>query len=191
MVIRFLLKVSGYSRQQLDRLIAQYRNNGRLVRRHSAGNGFVRKYTRQDVALLVKLDELHDSSNGMAIKKLAERALEVFGDQRNLAGVSVTQIYRMRGSKAYLRNSLTLEKTRPGMVPIGERRKPQPNGKPGYIRIDTVHQGDLDKVKGVYHINAVDEVTQMQVMVSVAVKELQKARRQLFETIHGWGRKRA
>ena len=38
-------------------------------------------------------------------------------------------------------------------LPIGERRKPQPDGQPGYIRIDTVHQGDLDGEKGVYHIN--------------------------------------
>lgn len=30
--------------------------------------------------------------------------------------------------------------------------------------MDTVHQGDLEAVKGVYHINAVDEVTQWQVM---------------------------
>ena len=103
----------------------------------------------------------------MAIKKLAERALEMFGDQRHLSSVSVTQIYRMWGSKTYLSNSLTLEKTRPRMAPIGKRRNPQPNGKPEYIRIDTVHQGDLGKVKGVCHINAVDEVTQMQVMVSV------------------------
>ena len=50
---------------------------------------------------------------------------------------------------------------------IGERRKPHPEGKPGYLRIDTVHQGDQDKQKGVYHINAVDEVTQMEVVCSV------------------------
>jgi len=37
----------------------------------------------------------------------------------------------------------------------------------GYIRIDTVHQGDLDKQKGVYHINAVDEVTQFEVVYTV------------------------
>ena len=30
--------------------------------------------------------------------------------------------------------------------------------------MDTVHQGDRDGVKGVYHINAVDEVTQWQVV---------------------------
>ena len=41
-------------------------------------------------------------------------------------------------------------------------------GRPGYLRIDTVHQGDQDGVKGVYHINAVDEVTQWQVVGAVA-----------------------
>ena len=45
-------------------------------------------------------------------------------------------------------------------IPIGKRRKPQPNGTPGYLRIDTVHQGDQDGRKGIYHINAVDQVTQ-------------------------------
>ena len=45
---------------------------------------------------------------------------------------------------------------------IGARRKPRPEGRPGWIRVDSVHQGDLDKVKGVYHIKAVDEVTQYQ-----------------------------
>jgi transposase InsO family protein len=30
--------------------------------------------------------------------------------------------------------------------------------------VDTVHPGDLDGVKGVYHINAVDEVTQWQIV---------------------------
>lgn len=50
---------------------------------------------------------------------------------------------------------------------IGERIKPQTKGEPGHIRIDTVHQGDLDKKKGVYHINAIDEITQFEVVLSV------------------------
>ncbi|MGI9278695.1 MAG: DDE-type integrase/transposase/recombinase [Endozoicomonas sp.] len=33
--------------------------------------------------------------------------------------------------------------------------------------MDTVHQGDKDGVKGLYHINAVDEVTQFEVVCSV------------------------
>jgi hypothetical protein len=64
---------------------------------------------------------------------------------------------------------LSYTKTRAVTVAIGERRRPQPGGKPGYIRVDTVHQGDQDGVKGVYHINAVDEVTQWQVVGAVAV----------------------
>jgi hypothetical protein len=34
--------------------------------------------------------------------------------------------------------------------------------------VDTVHQGDRENTKGVYHINAVDEVTQWQVVGAVA-----------------------
>jgi hypothetical protein len=58
-------------------------------------------------------------------------------------------------------------KTKSRKVNIGERRKPDPNGQPGYIRIDSVHQGDRDKQKGVYHLNAVDEVSQFEMVGSV------------------------
>ena len=50
---------------------------------------------------------------------------------------------------------------------IGQRRKPQPGGQPGDVRVDTVHQGDQDGAKGVYHVNAVDEVTQFQLVGTV------------------------
>ena len=51
--------------------------------------------------------------------------------------------------------------------PIGVRKAPRPHGKAGFIRIDSVHQGDLDGVKGVYHITCVDEVSQWQVQSCV------------------------
>ena len=81
--------------------------------------------------------------------------------------ISVSHLYNLRKSKVYIRQRRHFEKTRSTPSKIGERRKPQPNGKPGYIRIDTVHQGDLDKRKGVYHINAVDEITQFEVVCTV------------------------
>ena len=62
---------------------------------------------------------------------------------------------------------MVFAKTRPTPTSIGERRKPEPGGRPGYLRVDTVHQGDLDGVKGVYHINLVDEVTQWEVVGAV------------------------
>ena len=46
------------------------------------------------------------------------------------------------------------------------RRAPRPEGRAGFIRIDSVHQGDRDGAKGVYHINAVDCVTQWEVVAS-------------------------
>jgi len=58
-------------------------------------------------------------------------------------------------------------KTRPAVSRIGERAKPDPKGQPSYIRVDTVHQGDLNGYKGVYHINTVDEVTQWEILASV------------------------
>jgi len=168
-VIRYLMKVSGYSRQQLTRLIAQYTKSGRLRRRQRTVAGFKRKYTEHDIGLLAAMDERHDTPCGPMVKKLCERACEVFGQREYtaLASVSVSHLYNLRKSTTYSRQRSHFEKTRPQRSTIGERRKPQPNGQPGYIRIDTVHQGDLDKQKGVYHINAVDEVTQFEVVCTV------------------------
>ena len=65
-----------------------------------------------------------------------------------------------------------------------ERRKPCPYGQPGYLRIDSVHQGVLDGRKGLYHINAVDAVTQMEVAACVekiSERFLIPALEQMFE----------
>jgi hypothetical protein len=114
--------------------------------------------------LLAEIDVLHGTLSGPATKKLMERALLVIGDARfeRLTGISVSHLYNLRGRKPYQNKRRHWNKTCPTGIPIGKRRAPQPNGVPGYIRIDSVHQGDLDGVKGVYHINAMDYVTQMQ-----------------------------
>jgi transposase InsO family protein len=168
-VTRYLMKVSGYSRQQMTRLIAHYRQTGRIQRHQRTVDGFKRKYTEKDIRLLAEMDERHDTPCGQAVKKLCERAYAIYDqtDYASLAMISVSHLYNLRKSKAYIRQRRHFEKTRSKPSKIGERRKPQPDGQPGYIRIDTVHQGDLDKHKGVYHINAVDEVTQFEVVCTV------------------------
>jgi len=186
-VIRYLMKISSYSRQQLTRLIAQYRKTGRLRRRQRTVSGFKLKYSEQDIRLLAAMDERHDTPCGPAVKKLCERACEVFGqpEYTRLASISVSHLYNLRKSISYTRQRRHFEKTRSRSSSIGERRKPRPDGKPGYIRIDTVHQGDLDKQKGVYHINAVDEVTQFEVVCTVekiSERYLIPALEQLLET---------
>ncbi|HTS63599.1 MAG TPA: hypothetical protein VMH28_16355 [Candidatus Acidoferrales bacterium] len=66
----------------------------------------------------------------------------------------------MRASARYRNQAALWEPTLPSAVAIGERRRPDPQNRPGFLRVDTVHQGDWDGAKGVYHINAVDTVTQ-------------------------------
>lgn len=170
-VRKYIEKITGYSRQQLTRLIKKHREGGEIKRkRHRVTKGFKKRYTSEDVRLLAEMDELHQTPSGAVIKKLCERANTVFEDKQyeRLSGISVSHLYNLRSSVAYLDERYSYEKTKPRKSSsIGVRRKPRPNGKPGYIRIDTVHQGDLDGKKGVYHINAVDEVTQFEVVCTV------------------------
>lgn len=169
-VIQFLLKLSGYSRQQLTRMIKQYVEKNYIQRHQKKINGFEKVYTREDILLLVEMDKRHDTPNGFMIKKLCERAFHTF-DEKNyerLSKISMSHIYNLRKSSTYKNQRHNYEKIKSNKcVHIGERRKPRANGQPGYIRIDTVHQGDFDGCKGVYHINAVDEVTQFEIVMSV------------------------
>ena len=185
-LIRYMAKISGYSRRQLSRLIQQQRRVGRLVRRQRTSNGFARRYTNADIQLIATLDNLHDQPNGKALKKLCERAYRVFDDSayERLSTISVAHLYNLRKSKVYTRCRYTYTKTKPKASTIGERRKPCPYGQPGYLRIDSVHQGDLDGRKGLYHINAVDAVTQMEVAACVekiSERFLIPALEQMFE----------
>ena len=168
-VLRFLERVSGYSRAQLTRLVGRGRKLAPLVKQYPAQRiGFTRTYTDADVLLLAHTDTLHGTLSGPATKKLMERAFKVFGERRyeRLATISVAHLYNLRKRSGYLRHRRVWTKTRPVSLPIGERRAPAPNNRPGYLRVDSVHQGDQDGVKGLYHINAVDCVTQYEVVAT-------------------------
>lgn len=168
LIKRYLTTATGYSRAQITRLIKEYLDRGFLKRKQRTNKGFKPKYTKADIRLLAETERLHNGLNGPAIKKICERAYQR-GDDRyeRLSGISVSHLYNLRQSKTYRAVRQPRNVTRPVKRAIGNRRKPQPEGQPGYIRIDTVHQGDQEKTKGLYHINAVDEVTQFQLVCSV------------------------
>jgi transposase InsO family protein len=168
-VLRFLGRVSGYSRQQLTRLVQRVRSQAPLLKRYRASRtSFARTFSNADVLLLAHTDTLHGTLSGLATKKLMERAFCVFGETRyeRLATISVAHLYNLRKRTGYLRHRQVWTKTRPVTIAIGERRAPAPNNRPGYLRLDTVHQGDQDGVKGLYHINAVDCVTQYEAVAT-------------------------
>jgi hypothetical protein len=164
---RYITRVSGYSRAQVTRLIGKYQESGKIRFTEYQRHRFPLKYRVAEVALLARTDELHGWLSGPATKKILERAYEFYGDERfkKLGGISVAQIYNLRRSKSYKGKRFT--HTRPALARIGERERPRPQGQPGFIRVDTVHQGDQEGRKGVYHINAVDEVTQWEVVASL------------------------
>ena len=168
---RYVEKMTGLSRSQVTRLVARYREHSEVKETKYRRHQFPSRFTRADIELLAQVDEAHETLSGPATKKILEREFQHYGhpEYERLASISVAHIYNLRKRRRYRECRLNYTKTRPVQVAIGERRRPQPGGRPGYLRVDTVHQGDRDGVKGVYHINAVDQVTQWQVVGAVAV----------------------
>jgi transposase InsO family protein len=165
----YLSAVTGYSDAQLDRLIAQYMVKGEIVAASRTQPTFQGIYTREDVTELARIDDLYEDMSGPAICDILQREYEKFGNTAcvRLRSISVAQLYRFRHSTHYRQLRVHYTKTKPATVKIGERVKPRPNGRPGFLRVDSVHQGDKDGEKGVYHINFVDEITQWEVVVAV------------------------
>jgi transposase InsO family protein len=163
-------KMTGLSRAQVTRLIGRYQESGMVKELGYRRNRFAVHYQPADVELLAAVDEAHETLSGPATQKILYREFFEYSDQRyrRLATISAPHIYNLRKSRIYRDRKTVYQKTRPVQVAIGERRRPNPQGRPGYLRIDTVHQGDLEGIKGVYHINAVDEVTQWQVVGATA-----------------------
>ena len=162
---RYIEKMTGLSRAQVTRLIARYAASGRVQPTVYRRRRFPERFTRVDIELLASVDEAHETLSGPATRRILEREVELYGqpEYARLATISVGHLYNLRKSQRYRERRLNYTKTRPTTVAIGERRKPEPCGQPGYLRLDTVHQGDTAEAKGVYHINAVDEVTQWQI----------------------------
>jgi len=165
----YVRTMTGYSDGQLDRLIARKKETGRVYAKKRTQPTFPRIYTPEDISLISELDNAESRRTGGAVKKTLADMYHVYGDKRfkRLANISVSHIYNLRGTRTYQSRSLTYTKTMAVQRDIGIRKKPKSLGRPGYLRVDSVHQGDSDKEKGVYHINLVDEVTQSEVVITV------------------------
>jgi transposase InsO family protein len=162
----YVEKVTGMSASQVTRLIRAFLDRGVVKAAPYQRHRFRTRYTVEDIALLAEVDRAHERLSGPATRRILQREYERFGDTRyqRLAKISVSHLYNLRASARYRNQAAVFEPTRPTATAIGVRRRPEPQGRPGYLRVDTVHQGDWDGNKGVYHINAVDAVTQWQVV---------------------------
>ena len=159
-VLRVLKLFTGYKHSQLGRLI-DAAMCGTLCRKEYVRTNLYHKYTGADIQLLEKTDEVHYRLSAEATHEILRREYVIFHHEQyeNVSHVSVSHVKNLRQRDEY--KAKNLEHTHARIVPIGETRKPEPNGLPGSIRIDTVHQRD------VYYLNVVDEVTQWEVIVVV------------------------
>ena len=163
MVLRFLVVATGFSLKQMERLVRQWRETGTIRDRRGGGHpaaGGSRRGLRSDVRAG------HARSPAAAVRGVRRGAVRTPRD--DLDG----HVYNLRGSATYRAKRTAWTKTRATTVAIGLRQAPEPEGRPGHVRVDTVHQGDRDGVKGLYLINLVDEVTQYEfVGAAVGISE--------------------
>jgi hypothetical protein len=146
----YMSKMTGLSLPQTARLIQLYIETGAVELRGYRRHEFVSKYTEGDVRLPARVDRAHERLSGPATCRILRREYERFGkpEYARLAQISVSHLYNLRIGLPYRKHAAGYLPTRPTTVSIGERRKPHPQGRPGYLRIDTVHQADWDGNKG-------------------------------------------
>ena len=167
---RYLENMTGLSRAQVTRLIARYRAKGELQPAPYRRHRFPQRYTRADIELLATVDEAHETLSGPATRRILQREYQDYGkpEYQRLASISVAHLYNLRHHQRLPGTSNALHQNQ--THGDKHRRAPtaDPQGQPGYLRVDTVHQGDRPGAKGVYHSNAVDEVTQWEIVSATA-----------------------
>lgn len=160
-VIHYLRKITGYKSAQLYRLVRRAAV-GKLIRKVYRRTHSHKIYQAVDIKLLEETDRLHLRLNTLATKEILRREVEIFGKGKyaNIAKVSISHIHNLRDHPIY--QSAWINHTKARKIAIGTTKPPQSFGKPGCIRVDSVHQREI------YHINAVDEVTQWEITVTVS-----------------------
>jgi transposase InsO family protein len=162
LVLKFILKMTGYSYVQLKRLLSKHKQGKLKWVEWERKNIFIKKYSDEDIKLLNQVDKAHQMS-GNATQAILKRECEIFhkDEYSVIKEISVSHMYNLRNTYKYKCLGTVFDHTIPTQSHIGIRKKPRPNGKPGYLRVDSVHQGrDEHNHNGVYWITLVDEVTQ-------------------------------
>lgn len=108
LVKQYIAKVTGLSRAQITRLIAQYVATGAVQSRQGRGRRYTTRYTPEDMALPAEVDMAHDTLSGPATRQLLYRGWYEFADARyeRLADISPAHIYNLRRERGYREHAL-------------------------------------------------------------------------------------
>jgi hypothetical protein len=98
---RYMEKMTGLSRAQITRLITRYGEDGEVRVKRSRRHSFATVYNREDVALLVSVDEAHETLSGpLRLAKCAEHRPLDTGNRCKVGSVAWAGI-RRKGSLAH------------------------------------------------------------------------------------------
>ena len=167
---RYIEKITGMSRAQVTRLIGRYMASGRVGARAYRRHRFAARYTIADIELLASVDEAHETLSGAG--NASHSGAGVFGStaSRNMRGwlrSLSSHIYNLRRDRGYRQRRLNYVKTKPTGVTIAERRRPNAQGRPGYLRVDAVHpKGIRTGPKASFTSTPSTEVTQWQIVAA-------------------------
>jgi hypothetical protein len=136
-------------------------------------NAFARRYTDDDLDALAEVEREYGRFFGPATVVVLRRMRQLYGDERfeRLQPLSPSHLYNLAPLSGVPASSH-------GPHQDSQRSQGQhyrsatrtcPESRPGFIRIDSVHQGNYRGHRGGYHINAVDCVTQWEVVATVPI----------------------
>ena len=135
LIKKYLMKLTRYTESHIKKLTKQWLDNkSKLAYTDTRNrNKFKKKYYPSDVALLIKTDSVHECVNGTATVSIMKREFNIFGNNKykNISEISVSHLYNIRKDNRQYNSSEAMHytKTKATSVSIGERRKPQPEGK--------------------------------------------------------------
>jgi len=160
-ILLYIKKITGYKKAQVARLVKRAVLGKLKFKEYKRFNPNI-KYKPTDIKLLETTDELHLRLSSLATREILRREYVLFGREEfeNISHISSSHINNLRRTNLYKNSWINGTKARE--IKIGKTQEPENNDIPGSIRVDTVHQRDI------YHINAVDEITQWEVVFCVS-----------------------
>jgi hypothetical protein len=150
LVRRYIAKMTGLSRAQATGLLGMYLRPEKVQPQPYRRRRFAERYTRAVAELLAAVDEAHDTISGPATRKILQGTHYDFKDAQytrraELSGGAVVP----HAQEPPIPAAVDELPTNAAHQDIHWRAAPpKPNGQPGYLPVDTVHQGDQDGIKG-------------------------------------------
>lgn len=134
--------MSGHGRAQVTRQASRQLAGMPLIKECRAPeHAFAQCYSGADVALLAEVDQAMGTLSGPATACVLRRRHDVSGEARceRLGSHSVGHLYKLRDSTPYLAKRIVKNRPVPATVcQIEGRYGSATDGRPGFIRVDTV-----------------------------------------------------